>query len=242
MRVHLALVHQALLVRVHELDRILDRDDVVGAGAIDVVDHRRQRRRLARAGRAGDEHEPLLQVAEVEDVRREPEPLGGQDLGRDDAEDAADAEAVHEDVGAEARQPGDLVGEVGVVPRLELFAVLRRRDLHQQPRQRLGAERRRILVKRPHLAVLADERRHRRTEMKVRCAQLAHPAEHGVDDGRSGRVRLRGKAEHTRQLYKRHAQAQLLTEHGPETGRYSCEVSRSRCRRRAGGVPFRHTA
>ena len=36
----LALVHQALLVRVHELDRILDGDEVVRAVAIDVVDHR----------------------------------------------------------------------------------------------------------------------------------------------------------------------------------------------------------
>ena len=48
----LALIHEALLVLVHELDRVLDRDDVIGAVLVDEVDHRRERRRLARARRA----------------------------------------------------------------------------------------------------------------------------------------------------------------------------------------------
>ena len=90
-RPHLALVDQALLVLVHELDRIFDRDDVIGARAVDVVDHRAERRRLARAGRPGDEHEPLVQLAEVQDVRRQAELLGRQDLRRDDAEHRARA-------------------------------------------------------------------------------------------------------------------------------------------------------
>jgi hypothetical protein len=52
----LALVDDALLVLVHELDRILDGEDVA-CGSVDVVDHRRERRRLARARRAGDDDE-----------------------------------------------------------------------------------------------------------------------------------------------------------------------------------------
>ncbi len=48
----LALVDEALLVRVQELDRVLDRHDVLLARAVDLVDHRRQRGGLARAGRA----------------------------------------------------------------------------------------------------------------------------------------------------------------------------------------------
>ena len=53
-RVHadLPLRDHALLVRVHELDRVLDRDDVIGARAIDEVDQRAERRRLAGARRA----------------------------------------------------------------------------------------------------------------------------------------------------------------------------------------------
>jgi hypothetical protein len=47
----LALVDDRLLVRVQELDRILDGDDVRGV-LVAVVDHRGQRGRLARAGGA----------------------------------------------------------------------------------------------------------------------------------------------------------------------------------------------
>ncbi len=53
----LALVDDAALVIVQELDRILDRDDVIRAAAVDLVDDRRERRRLTGAGRPGDEDE-----------------------------------------------------------------------------------------------------------------------------------------------------------------------------------------
>ena len=46
-RVHLALVDQAVLVLVHELNRIFDGDDVLVALGVDLVDHRRQRGRFA---------------------------------------------------------------------------------------------------------------------------------------------------------------------------------------------------
>ena len=75
-RVDLALVNEALLVLVDEFDRVLDRDDVVGAIHVDMVDQRGERRRLARAGRTGDEHEPLSEVAQLEDG------LGQSDLLR----------------------------------------------------------------------------------------------------------------------------------------------------------------
>ena len=55
--VDLALVDETALVLVDVLDRILDGDDVLAALGVDLVDHRRQRRRLAAAGRAGDEHQ-----------------------------------------------------------------------------------------------------------------------------------------------------------------------------------------
>src|SRR5207344_1154151 len=38
--VHLALVDEAALVLVHELDRVLDREDVLGPLGVDLVDHR----------------------------------------------------------------------------------------------------------------------------------------------------------------------------------------------------------
>ena len=53
----LALVDDRRLVGVEDLDRVLDRHDVLVLRLVDVVDHRAERRRLARAGRAGDEHQ-----------------------------------------------------------------------------------------------------------------------------------------------------------------------------------------
>ena len=64
---HLALVDHRELVEVQHLDRVLDRDDVHLAVVVDVVDHAGERRRLAGAGRAGDEH----QAARLQRQRRE---------------------------------------------------------------------------------------------------------------------------------------------------------------------------
>ena len=60
----LALVDDAGVVVVEDLDRVLDRDDVLLPRAVDVVDHRGERRRLARAGRAGDEDQAAVLLAE----------------------------------------------------------------------------------------------------------------------------------------------------------------------------------
>ena len=49
----------------HELDRLLDRDDVPGEVGVDVVDQGRERGRFAGTGRAGDEDEAAAQVAEL---------------------------------------------------------------------------------------------------------------------------------------------------------------------------------
>ena len=54
----LTLVHQAHLVTVQELDGVLTRHDVLFALTVRQVEERRQRGRLARTGRTGDEHEP----------------------------------------------------------------------------------------------------------------------------------------------------------------------------------------
>ena len=62
----LALVHDAALVAVQELDRVLDGHDVTGALPVHDVDHRGQRRGLARSRGAGDDDEPALEARQVE--------------------------------------------------------------------------------------------------------------------------------------------------------------------------------
>ena len=110
--VQLALVDEALLVLVQELDRVLDRDDVELLLAVDLVDHRGLRRRLAGAGRAADEDQAARLVAEELDDRRQPELLEAQDLVGDLPVDAGDGAALHEVVGAETGHALDAEGEI----------------------------------------------------------------------------------------------------------------------------------
>src|SRR3954469_17794961 len=63
----LALVEDRVAVAVEELDRVLDRDDVLVHRPVHVVDHRRERGRLARAGRAGEQDDPALLLGQPRD-------------------------------------------------------------------------------------------------------------------------------------------------------------------------------
>jgi hypothetical protein len=131
-RAELALVDDAPLVAVQELDRILDRDDVLGLRAVDLVDQGGERRRLPRAGRPRDEHETARLVAELVEGRREAELLETLQVGGNEAERACEALALGVDVDAEAREPGDRVREVDLAVELESLLLLAGDDAVQQ--------------------------------------------------------------------------------------------------------------
>ena len=101
--VDLALVHEAALVLVDVLDRILDGEDVIVALGVDLVDHRGERRRLAAAGRTGDQHQAARPLGERGEHRREPEVAERADLLGNQSVDRADRAALVEHVAAEAR-------------------------------------------------------------------------------------------------------------------------------------------
>ena len=122
--VDLALVDDRVMVPVQVLDRVLDRHDVRRAGRVDVVDHRRQRRALAAAGGAGDEHEAALFRGDPLQDGRQAELVDGLDAGRDHAQDQADGAALLEHVAAEAAQAGKAVGQVHLLRAAELLALL----------------------------------------------------------------------------------------------------------------------
>ena len=193
----LALVDEALLVLVHELQRVLDGDDVVGAGPVDVVDERAECGRLAGAGGTGHQHQALGQMAQLQDLLREPHLLGGHDAARDDAEDPAHALAVHEEVAAEAREARDLVGKVGVVPPLELLAIAIGRD---RPQDALGVGRRedRTARQRLHVPVVPDHRRRAHRDVEVGGIHRDHRAEQILDLGRGPRGPRRRRARRGR--------------------------------------------
>ena len=155
---HLALVDDRLLVAVQELDRVLDRDDVLAALGVDVVDHRGERRRLARAGGAGAQDQPALLVRDALEHDRQPELAHGHDLDRDDAQHQADRAALLENVAAEAAEPGHGVRDVDLEVLLELLLLA---VAHDGERHRDG-----VLL---HEALGLDERN-----------QLAVDAQHRV--------------------------------------------------------------
>ena len=94
----LALRDDAVLVLVHELDRVLDRDDVAVAVLVAVAEQRRHRRRLAGAGGADEHHDAALAHDDVLQHRRQAELLELRDVHRDRAQHHADAALLHERV------------------------------------------------------------------------------------------------------------------------------------------------
>ena len=94
---------QALLALVDELDRIFDGDHVIRASAVDQVDQRAESRRLSRASRTGDEHEPLGQVTETLNLSGDSHFFHCNNCSRNRAEHPTRALAVAERVAAEAR-------------------------------------------------------------------------------------------------------------------------------------------
>src|SRR5687768_8518080 len=125
------------------IDRFLDGHDVRGAGGIDVIDHCRQCRRFAAAGRAGHEHQPALFRRDLLQYLRQRQLVDGGDAHRDHAEDHPDRAALLKRVAAEPAETGHAVGEIDLVVVLELLAVAGREDR--------GGHRHHILVIEPFL-------------------------------------------------------------------------------------------
>jgi len=98
------LIDQAVLVHVHEFDRILNGEDVFVAFGVDLVDHGGQGRRLARAGRPGHQHQSARFVAHLADHGGQTELAERFDLERNQTEDASRSAALVEDIGAEASE------------------------------------------------------------------------------------------------------------------------------------------
>ena len=109
---------------VQELDRVLDRHDVLLARSVDLVEHRRERRGLARAGGARDEDEAAWLAREVVDGSGQTELVDRGELERDQAKRGPDRAALEIGIDAEARVPGDRVGEVELPVCLEALALV----------------------------------------------------------------------------------------------------------------------
>ena len=113
---------------VHELDGVLDREDVAAPLPVDLVDHGGERGALPGAGGSGDEHEPAGPLGEPGDDGRQAELLEASDVEGDLADHHRDAAALAEHVAAEAGEVLDPEGEVEFVLRLEPLLLVVRED------------------------------------------------------------------------------------------------------------------
>ena len=176
----LALVDDAALVAVHELDRVLDREDVLGALAVDLVDQGREGGRLTRAGRAGDEHEAAGPLGQLVEGRRDPELLERLDLGGDQAEGGAECLALPVDVHTEAREAGDGMREVDLAIQLEVLLLLGREDAVEQLLRDIGRQRR-DLLQRLQLPAYAHDRVRAHGDVQIGRVTRHHLLEQIVD-------------------------------------------------------------
>ena len=141
----LALVDDAVLVLVEELDRVFDRDDVIRPGPVDLVDQRREGRRLARARGAGDETRPpglLAEAVRATAALRAPRASSARS-GSGGTRRRGSRAAI--EVHAEAGDAGDRIGHVQLPVQLRLLLLLGRRDPVEEVPRVLGGQHREAL-------------------------------------------------------------------------------------------------
>ena len=117
----LPLIDEALVLGEDELDRILERENVLAVVPVDVVEHRADRGALAGARHAGEQHHPLVELTEPLDRGRQEELLEVGDAVVDLAGDEPPRPLLREQVHAEApllavtdRDVGEVGTAVGV--------------------------------------------------------------------------------------------------------------------------------
>src|SRR5687767_7843183 len=102
-RGYLTLVDDAVLVVMKKLDRVLDRQDVVMAVDIDLIDHRGQRRRLSGSRGPGHEYQASRLFTHVRHNGRQPKCVERFDLIRDRTKYRSNRTLLIEQIGTKAR-------------------------------------------------------------------------------------------------------------------------------------------
>jgi len=140
-----------------------------------VVDHRRQRRRLARAGGAGHQHHAARIVGDfLEDFGRL-EVLERQNLGGYGAHDRRGAALLHERVDAEACKIRYRERKIALQVFLVKLALSVVHDVVHHAVDVLVLHRWQIDP--PHVAMHADHRRQSGRQVQIRCLVLDHKCE-----------------------------------------------------------------
>ncbi len=162
----LALVDQSEVVGVDDLDGILDGHDVTAPGGVDVADHRRRGRRLARPRGTGHEDQPPMLLRQLPHRGGQAQRVERRASALHPPQDQADLSELGERRGPEAGAVGQGVGEVGLGAGLEAVPPV---DRHELAGEGLGVGRgqRRQRVDGHQLPVHPDVRRPAGLEVQV---------------------------------------------------------------------------
>lgn len=107
-----ALVDQALIILVEELDRVLDRDDMPRSMTVDIPDHRRQCCRFSTARRTGHQDHPSRFHRQLLNDRRKIQLVNRLDFEWDDPKDRAHHSPLLKQVGSKPPQSWNPIAEV----------------------------------------------------------------------------------------------------------------------------------
>ena len=129
-----------------------------------MIDHRRERRRLSRSGRAGHQNQPATLVGDAVDYRRQAKLHAVLALIGNYAQHDADAAALLKNVRAKSAQPFDAVGDVDfrVVFQFLLLPIRHHRKRHVE--RVLGRESRRF---RNRVQLAADPHHRKRADFQM---------------------------------------------------------------------------
>ena len=157
---------------------ILDGEDMSRLDRVAVVDHGRQRGRLAGTGGARHQHESALFHHEVEQHRGKLQLLERRHVAAHVADDERDRAALAEDVDAEVADGAIEMGEVHLHRVLELARLLLAHELVRDAAD--GVDVHRLRRDRLHDAVDLDVDRRAARDEKVRGLLLGHQLEQSV--------------------------------------------------------------
>ena len=99
----LTLIDNTVLVVVEEFDRIFNGQNMIVAFNIDLIDHRGERGRFTRTGRASNKDQAARLFAHVRNYRRQTESVERLDLIWYRAENRADRAFLIKEIGTKAR-------------------------------------------------------------------------------------------------------------------------------------------
>jgi hypothetical protein len=155
---------------VDEFDRILDGQDVTVLVAVLVVDHRGQRGRLSRPGRARNQHDPAGGVRDILEYLRAVQFLERENLQRNGSKYRARATMVVECIDPETRESWNLEGEVRLEKFFEILALFVIHDVVDEIMNGLVIDRGDVYA--AHVAVDSDHGRQTRRKMQIGCSVL----------------------------------------------------------------------